>query len=108
MAIAVPTRNKTAQLLVIGGETVHDEADTSAFFVNIASGVITDNPALTEKYVPSPCAAFAAGFQHGLGVRRIQPGLYHASQRPGVRHRDRRQKKNSIGVLLIRRAVVFA
>jgi hypothetical protein len=61
MAIAVPTRNKTAQLLVIGGETVHDEDDTSAFFVNIASGVITDNPALTEKYVASPCAVHAAG-----------------------------------------------
>lgn len=67
-AIAVPTRNNTPQLLVIGGASVHEETDTppSAFFVNVASGAITDNPAITETLVPRPCAVRVAGSSTGL------------------------------------------
>lgn len=67
-AIAVPTRNKTAQLLVIGGASAHDETDTAAFFVNVADGAITDNPALTETYVQRPCAVRASGTIYAFGV----------------------------------------
>jgi len=67
-AIAVPTRNKKAQLLVIGGASAHDETDTAAFFVNVADGAIIENPALTERYVQRPCAVRASGTMYAFGA----------------------------------------
>lgn len=67
-AIAVPTRNKTAQLLVIGGASAHDETETAAFSVNVADGAIIETPALTERYVQRPCAVRASGTIYAFGV----------------------------------------
>jgi hypothetical protein len=67
-AIAVPTRNKTAQLLIIGGASAHDETDTAAFFVNVADGAIIEPPALTERYVQRPCAVRASGTIYAFGA----------------------------------------
>jgi hypothetical protein len=67
-AIAVPTRNKAAQLLVIGGASAHDETETAAFFVNVADGAIIETPALTERYVQRPCAVRASGTIYAFGV----------------------------------------
>ena len=67
-AVAVPTRNKKAQLLIIGGASAHDETDTAAFSVNVADGAIIETPALTERYVQRPCAVRASGTMYAFGV----------------------------------------
>ena len=59
-----------------------------------ASGVITDNPALTEKYVPSPYAVRAAGSNTVLAFGVYSPAS--TSQRPGVRHRDRCERAHLV------------